>query len=194
MYRKTIKPVLDRLLGITCFVLAIPFLCITAVLVYLFISHKVVFVQERIGYRERPFKLYKFRSMRSDGYYAAENESIPRVGRFIRKFGLDELPQLLNVIKGEMSFVGPRPLLPEYLALYTLEERKRHHVVPGITGLAQVSGRNEIEWKKRFTFDLQYVQEISFGLDLRILVKTALVLMKGSDSMPPQKFEGHTSE
>lgn len=191
MYSQFIKPLFDRLFAMVGFVLASPIMLITALLVCVFISRKVFFKQERIGYRAKHFKLYKFRSLKTDQYYLKEGDAIPRVGKIIRATGLDELPQLFNVLKGDMSFVGPRPLLPEYLPLYSEEQAKRHDTKPGITGLAQVSGRNSISWETRFEYDVEYVKKQSFRLDFIILVRTFFALLSKSSSAPATPFTGN---
>jgi lipopolysaccharide/colanic/teichoic acid biosynthesis glycosyltransferase len=143
------------------------------------------FLQKRPGYRGRVFSVIKFKSM-LDIYDAAGNplpdmDRITKVGVFLRKSSLDELPQLINVIKGDMSFIGPRPLLVRYLPYYTEREYSRHNVRPGITGLAQVSGRNFLPWKDRLELDAQYVEKLSFSLDLKIFLTTVVKVIKRSD-------------
>lgn len=129
-----------------------------------------VFTQLRIGYGERTFRILKLQTMYGDREnLLSEEQRIPPFGRFLRRTGLDELPQLLNVLMGQMSFVGPRPLLPEYLSLYSEEQRKRHTVKPGITGWAQVNGRNSLNWEELFLLDIEYTEKQSFGFDQRIL-------------------------
>ena len=140
------------------------------------------FVQTRIGKDEKPFRLVKFRSMTdrrdADGALLPDERRLTRYGRFLRKTSLDELPELFNILRGEMSLVGPRPLLPEYLPYYTEQERLRHTVRPGLTGLAQINGRNDItSWEERFAFDLAYVQNCSFLRDVKILAATAALVV-----------------
>ena len=136
----------------------------------------VFFVQERPGYKGKIFKLYKLRSMTVESNGSTEHKSdmerMTKIGRFIRKWSLDELPQLYNVLRGDMSFIGPRPLLVQYLPLYTPEQMRRHDVRPGISGWAQVNGRNELSWEQKFERDVWYVDHMSFGLDLKILWMT----------------------
>jgi len=160
---------------------------------------EVFFYQQRPGLRERPFNLIKFKTMtdeRNDkGMLLPDMERITFLGKWIRKLSLDELPQLINVIKGDMSLIGPRPLLSKYIPLYTHEQRRRHDVKPGITGWAQVNGRNVIPWKKKFELDIYYVENISFTLDLKILWLTILKVLKReginqSDTRPMQPFDG----
>ena len=143
------------------------------------------FHQVRPGKHGQFFSIYKFKTMRdtrdTDGQLLPDHQRITTIGRIVRKLSLDELPQLWNVLKGEMSFVGPRPLLPEYLPLYSPEQFQRHAVSPGITGWAQVNGRNKLSWKEKFDLDLYYVQHQSFALDLKILGMTVLKLIRPTD-------------
>lgn len=170
-----IKRVLDILGAIVVLIITSPVLLITAVLVRINLGSPVIFSQPRPGLNEQIFKLYKFRSMKNvdeEKGLITDEQRLTLFGKILRSTSLDELPSLWNVLKGQMSFVGPRPLLVEYLDLYTSQESKRHKVRPGITGLAQVSGRNKLSWEERFDFDLLYVREMSFVLDARILLKT----------------------
>jgi len=157
------------------------------------------FYQERPGLNERPFKVIKFRTMSNErddkGYLLPNNLRITRIGKFLRDYSLDELPQLLNVLKGDMSLVGPRPLLFKYIPLFSDDQRRRHHVRPGITGLAQVRGRNAISWTRKFKYDIFYVDNLTFALDLKILVETLITVIRRSGinagetvTMPP--FDG----
>lgn len=150
-----------------------PLLLVTAVLVRWQLGAPVLFRQIRPGFGARPFELWKFRTMRNvhgaDGTPLPDAERLTSFGRFLRVTSLDELPELLNVLRGEMSLVGPRPLLTEYLPLYSMEQARRHEVRPGITGWAQVNGRNALDWPARLTLDVWYVDHRSFGLDLKIL-------------------------
>jgi len=153
----------------------------------------VFFTQTRIGKDERQFKAYKFRTMNNkrgpDGLLLPDAERLTATGRFIRKTSLDELPQLFNVLLGDMSFVGPRPLLPEYLPYYNELQRRRHLVMPGITGLAQVNGRNLTTWETRFDFDVRYVNTISLVLDIKILFMTVLKVLRSEGI----SAEGHAT-
>lgn len=182
--------------------LIIVFPILLGVIVLLIITNNghPFFFQIRPGKNERLFKIVKFKTMNeakdNNGVLLPDAERMTKVGNFIRKTSLDELPQLLNVIKGEMSLIGPRPLLPEYLPLYTNEQKKRHNVRPGITGWAQVNGRNAISWEEKFKFDVYYADNISVLLDLKILFLTIKKVMKregvsaeGSVSM--EKFKGN---
>lgn len=172
------KRALDLAIAGSALALLWPLMLVIAVSVRLTLGSPVLFRQTRPGYRERPFVIYKFRTMieaiSPAGEALPDEERITRVGRWLRASSLDELPQLLNVIRGELSLVGPRPLLMEYLPLYTEEERRRHLVKPGITGWAQIAGRNDLSWPEKFRLDLEYVERRSFGLDILILVKTVL--------------------
>ncbi|WP_288201994.1 sugar transferase [uncultured Porphyromonas sp.] len=186
MYRNLIKRVVDFLLAFCLITALLPLLI--ALTIWLHFANKgagVFFSQERPGKDERIFKLYKFKSMTderdAEGNLLPDAQRLTNVGRFIRKTSLDELPQLWNVLKGDMSFIGPRPLLVRYLPFYTKEERKRHDVRPGITGLAQVNGRNHLEWDKRLALDVQYVNDLSFTLDVSILFKTIINVLKHKD-------------
>lgn len=186
MYRNLIKRVVDFLLAFCLITALLPLLI--ALTIWLHFANKgagVFFSQERPGKDERIFKLYKFKSMTderdAEGNLLPDAQRLTNVGRFIRKTSLDELPQLWNVLKGDMSFIGPRPLLVRYLPFYTNEERERHDVRPGITGLAQVNGRNHLEWDKRLALDVQYVNDLSFTLDVSILFKTIINVLKHKD-------------
>jgi len=182
MYRTIVKPLFDflaALLGLS--VLSPVFLVVWTGLAIA--NHgKPFFYQRRPGKKERIFTIIKFKTMNdkcgADGQLLPDSKRLTSIGKFVRKTSLDELPQLINVLKGDMSFVGPRPLLPEYLPLYNEVQRKRHNVKPGITGWAQVNGRNAISWDEKFEYDVWYVGQQSFGLDLRILFKTILKVFK----------------
>lgn len=186
MYRNLIKRVVDFLFAFCLITALLPLLIVLTI--WLHFANKgagVFFSQERPGKDERIFNLYKFKSMTderdTEGNLLPDAQRITNVGRFIRKTSLDELPQLWNVLKGDMSFIGPRPLLVRYLPYYTEREHHRHDVRPGITGLAQVNGRNHIEWDKRLALDVQYVNDLSFSLDVSILFKTIINVLKHKD-------------
>ncbi|HQK69197.1 MAG TPA: sugar transferase [Bacteroidales bacterium] len=175
-YRKFIKPFFDRTFSLVLLVLLFPFLfCLTFVLL-VSSSGKPFFCQSRPGKNGKTFKLIKFRTMKdifnSEGVLLPDNKRTTRTGRFIRSFSIDELPQLLNILTGNMSFIGPRPLLKEYLPLYSSEQARRHEVRPGLTGWAQVNGRNAITWTEKLKFDVWYVDNMSFFLDMKIFLKT----------------------
>ena len=157
-----------------------PVLLLVALILMIFQKGKVFFVQERPGYKERSFRIIKFRTMTDlpeDGMDASHEKRITRIGKMLRKTSLDELPQLWNVVRGEMSWVGPRPLLKEYIPLYSTEQRRRHNVKPGITGWTQVKGRTAIPWQKKLELDLYYAGHVSFWLDIYILLKTIFVIV-----------------
>lgn len=159
-----------------------------------------LFIQSRPGKNEKEIRIFKFKSMNDKrdaaGQLLPDNQRLTPAGKFCRKYSLDELPQLFNVVKGDMSLVGPRPLLFKYLPLYNSEQKRRHEVRPGITGWAQVNGRNSIGWMEKFKYDVYYVDNVSFAFDLKILWKTALKVVKKegvnqSDERPMQPFEGN---
>jgi len=164
-----------------------PILAVLAVLVRAKLGSPVLFHQERPGRHEKIFKLYKFRSMTdekdADGNLLPDEVRLTRFGKLLRSTSLDELPELFNILKGDMSLIGPRPLLVRYLPYYTKEERHRHDVRPGLTGLAQVNGRNALGWEDRFQYDLDYVNHISFGLDLKIIGMTVGKVLKRSGTL-----------
>ena len=172
------KRPLDLAVAVPAVILLSPLMLLVAGAVRLRLGRPVLFRQTRPGLGERPFVLRKFRTMRDDrdaaGDPRPDGERLTGLGRFLRASSLDELPELINVLRGEMSLVGPRPLLPEYLPLYSAAQRRRHAVRPGITGWAQVNGRNALGWPERFALDLHYVEHQSFLLDLRILLLTLL--------------------
>lgn len=171
-------------------VFSIPII-ITALLIYFRMGSPVIFKQKRPGLHGNPFFIYKFRTMTnetdSEGNLLPNEQRITRIGKLLRKLSLDELPQLFNVLKGDISLVGPRPLLMEYLPLYNKEQARRHEVRPGITGWAQVNGRNNISWEDRFKFDVWYVDNQSFLLDFKILLLTVLKVFKREDINPDDK-------
>lgn len=171
------KRLFDIIFALVVLVLASPFFLLGALVVQLDMGSPVFFRQQRPGYRGRPFMLYKLRTMReahdSTGCALPDAERLTRWGTLLRRASIDELPQLINVVKGEMSIVGPRPLLMDYLPLYSVEQMRRHEVRPGITGWAQVNGRNALSWDERFRLDVWYVDHCSFWLDMKILLLTA---------------------
>ena len=182
MYKNFIKPIFDKLLALILIIIFSPIMIITAILIYLKMGRPIVFTQDRPGYKGKIFKIYKFRTMTQErdenGNLLPDEKRLKGIGKVIRSLSLDELPQLFNVLKGDMSFVGPRPLLVEYLDLYNEEQKKRHDVLPGITGWAQVNGRNAISWEQKFKYDVEYVEKQSFLFDLKILFLTALKVIK----------------
>ena len=198
-WRGAAKRVVDLSVAGTALVVAAPILGVAALAIRVSMGSPVLFRQERPGLGGKPFRVYKLRTMRDargpDGRLLPDAERLTSIGRAIRAASLDELPQLLNVVRGEMSLVGPRPLLMQYLGRYSTEQARRHEVRPGITGWAQVNGRNAVSWDERFRLDVWYVDHVSFGLDLRIVLRTiGLVLRREGISaadhatMPP--FEG----
>jgi len=185
------KRLFDLALTVPGLVLISPLLLIIGMLAWLLHGRPILFRQVRPGYRAAPFTLYKFRTMTEgrapEGNSRSDAERLTRFGRFLRSFSLDELPELFNVLRGEMSLVGPRPLLTQYLARYTPEQARRHEVLPGITGWTQVNGRNAISWEQKFRFDVWYVDHWSLGLDVKILVITIWkVLRREGISQPGQ--------
>jgi sugar transferase EpsL len=170
------KRIFDLTFALIALIILFPILLLTAILVRILIGTPILFKQQRPGYKGRPFFIYKFRSMTNrltrDGSLLSDAERLTRFGGFLRSLSLDELPELFNILRGEMSFVGPRPLLMEYLPLYSPQQMRRHDVVPGLTGWAQVNGRNAIDWPTRFSMDIWYVDHWSFWLDIKIIFMT----------------------
>ncbi len=175
-YASLIKPVFDRIFSFVALILLSPVFIVIILLVFIANNGKVFFLQPRPGKHGRIFTIVKFKTMndRKDekGNLLDDEYRLTSVGKFVRKTSLDELPQLINVVKGDMSLIGPRPLLPEYLNLYNESQKHRHDVKPGITGWAQVNGRNTLTWQKKFEYDVWYVKNLSFSLDCKILFKT----------------------
>jgi sugar transferase EpsL len=176
LYRSAIKPVADRLFASVALLLLSPILLIIAIVIRQRMGRPVIFRQMRIGINDDPFVFMKFRSMTDktdgNGRLLPDEKRLTKFGRFLRSSSLDEFLQFWNVVKGDMSLIGPRPLLPEYLPRYSAFQRRRHEVKPGITGLAQVKGRNSLTWEKKFELDVYYVDHCSLGLDLRIMWMT----------------------
>ena len=177
MYKVCFKRLLDLLFALLVLFVSSPLLLIVSV--WLFFANEkngIFFVQERPGLKGRIFKMIKFKTMTDErdkeGNLLPDEKRLTRMGRFVRSISLDELPQLFNVLKGDMSLIGPRPLLPQYLPLYSEKQAKRHDVRPGITGWAQVNGRNAISWQRKFEYDVWYVDHLSFVLDMKILFLT----------------------
>jgi len=184
MYSLFIKPVFDFIIALAAFLILFPLILVAAIIVCLTIGRPVIFSQIRPGKNAKLFRLYKFRTMsdfRDDsGELLPDKERMTPFGKFLRRTSIDELPQLFNVLKGDLSLVGPRPLLAEYLPEYNEEQRKRHNVKPGITGWAQVMGRNTLTWEEKFILDVYYVENLSFLFDLKILFLTIYGVFKGS--------------
>jgi lipopolysaccharide/colanic/teichoic acid biosynthesis glycosyltransferase len=200
MYRSFIKPGFDFCFAFLIICITLPLLFILGFLLFLQNSGTPFFSQVRPGLKEKLFTIYKLKTMRDtrddQGVLLPDNQRITPLGKIIRKLSLDELPQFWNVLKGDMSFVGPRPLLPEYLPLYNKKQKNRHNLKPGITGWAQVKGRNTISWQQKFEYDLWYIENQSFILDLKILLftvgkifKTQEVNASGLNTM--ERFNGN---
>ena len=176
MYNSYVKPVCDFIFAVTLLILSLPVTISVAIILALMNRGKVFFVQRRPGKQGRIFKIIKFKTMNdkkdAEGNLLPDDKRLTGIGKFVRRTSLDEIPQLINVIKGDMSLVGPRPLLVEYLPLYNERQGRRHEVRPGITGWAQVNGRNAISWEQKFDYDVWYVEHQSFGLDMKIVWMT----------------------
>lgn len=182
MYQKYIKRLLDIILSLIAIIITLPIFLIVGILVLIFLGKPVIFRQKRPGKKEKIFTMYKFRTMSNkkdkDGNLLPDELRLTKLGKFLRKTSLDEIPEFINILKGDMSFVGPRPLLVEYLPYYTEEEHHRHDVRPGLTGLAQVSGRNLLNWDDKFRKDLEYVKNVTFIKDFKIVLKTFYTVIK----------------
>jgi undecaprenyl phosphate N,N'-diacetylbacillosamine 1-phosphate transferase len=182
MYKKYFKRLLDCIMALIGLIVLSPLMFIIAVLVRIKLGSPVIFKQPRPGLNEGIFTLYKFRTMIDErdqnGELLPDERRLTAFGRWLRSTSFDELPELWNILKGDMSFVGPRPLLVDYLPFYNEKQRKRHRVRPGLTGLAQVSGRNALAWEERFALDVQYVDSVSFLGDLSIMVRTVLAVLR----------------
>jgi lipopolysaccharide/colanic/teichoic acid biosynthesis glycosyltransferase len=178
MFRYFLKPLGDLIISLFLLIILSPIIILTAILLLIANNGKVFFFQQRPGLNCKPFKIVKFKTMRDafdkNGVSLPDDVRLTKVGSFVRSASLDELLQLINVLKGDMSLVGPRPLLMQYLTRYNSEQTKRHNVKPGITGWAQVNGRNAISWEEKFKLDVEYVEKQSFTLDLKILFLTIL--------------------
>lgn len=182
MYKKYIKRLLDIILSLLGLIIASPIFLIVSMLVLIFLGHPIIFKQKRPGKNEKIFTLYKFRTMTDKkdkkGNLLPDEQRLTKFGKFLRKSSLDEIPEFFNILKGDMSFIGPRPLLVEYLPYYTEEEHHRHDVRPGLTGLAQVNGRNLLSWEDKFKKDIEYVNNVTFINDLKIVFKTIKTVFK----------------
>lgn len=185
MYAKYIKRTLDLILSLMALIVLMPLMIIIGILVRINLGSPIIFKQKRPGKNEKTFTLYKFRTMTDkrdiDGNLLPDEYRLTKFGKFLRSTSLDELPELINIIKGDMAIVGPRPLLVEYLPYYTEEEKHRHDVRPGLTGLAQVNGRNLLEWDERLKKDLEYINSISVKNDLFIIFRTIINVIKRKD-------------
>lgn len=184
MYRKFLKRFLDIVLSLFGLIVLSPLMLIVYILVVLLLGFPGIFKQERPGKNEKIFKLYKFRTMTDEkdksGKLLSDEKRLTKFGKFLRSTSIDELPELFNILKGDMSLVGPRPLLVEYLPYYTKREHHRHDVRPGLTGLAQVSGRNMVGWEERLKIDLKYVDHVTFCQDAKIFFSTIVQVVKRS--------------
>lgn len=182
MYRKYLKRPLDFIVALIGLIVFSPLMIVIAILVRTKLGSPVIFKQPRPGLNEKVFALYKFRTMTDEcdenGELLPDEQRLTPFGTWLRSTSLDELPELWNILKGDMSFVGPRPLLVEYLPLYNEQQRRRHIVRPGLTGLAQVSGRNAVSWEEKFLLDIEYINNITFWGDLAILAKTVLAVLR----------------
>ena len=176
MFKYLVKPLADFFIAILLLLILSPIILFTAIFLFLANNGKVFFFQQRPGLNSKPFKIIKFKTMRDafdkEGIPLPDDLRLTKVGNIVRSASLDELLQLINVLKGDMSLIGPRPLLMQYLSRYSQEQAKRHNVKPGITGWAQVNGRNAISWEEKFKYDVEYVEKQSFNLDLKILWMT----------------------
>lgn len=199
MYQRYIKRMMDLILGFLLLILISPILVLVTLLLAIANNGQPFFVQPRPGKNEKLFKIVKFKTMNdrkdANGKLLPDADRLTPIGKWVRKTSLDEIPQLINVLKGDMSLVGPRPLLPEYLPLYNDRQRRRHEVRPGITGWAQVNGRNAISWTRKFELDIYYVDHISFALDIKILWLTVMKVVRRegvnqSGQIPMEPFDG----
>ena len=198
MYQNEIKIVLDKIIALLTFLIVSP-VFILIILILFLLQKKVFFIQTRVGKNQKRFSIYKFQTMSEerdvDGKLLSDEARITAFGKFLRATSLDELPQLFNILQGNMSLVGPRPLLPDYAHLYSEYQNQRHQVLPGITGYVQVKGRNALTWEERFDLDVYYVQHISFIFDCKILFLTFITLFDFNKSRPQkgisiEPFEG----
>lgn len=198
-YERFIKRPQDFILALTAILILSPVLLIVAILVRLKLGSPIIFKQKRPGLNEDIFEMYKFRTMSdekdSEGNLLPNHLRLTKFGKILRATSLDELPELFNILRGEMSFIGPRPLLIEYLQHYNEKQKHRHDVRPGLSGLAQVNGRNAISWEEKFKYDIEYVENVSFFLDLKLMFLTFLKVFKReginkSESITMEKFRG----
>jgi lipopolysaccharide/colanic/teichoic acid biosynthesis glycosyltransferase len=200
VYKKYIKSIFDFSIAFVAFFFLLPVFVIVLVGLYIANQGKPFFFQLRPGINEKTFKIIKFKTMNDkkdvDGNLLPDANRLTKIGQFVRKTSLDEIPQLINVLKGDMSLIGPRPLLPEYLPLYNETQKRRHEVKPGITGWAQVNGRNAISWQQKFEYDIWYVNHVSFLLDCKIVYSTIYKVFKregisAENSVSAEAFMGN---
>ena len=182
LYRKVGKRIFDIFLALFLFIFMSPIFVIVGFLIFIFMGKPIIFKQERPGLNGKLFTIFKFRTMNNssdeNGVLVQDSERITYLGKVLRSSSIDEVPEIWNILTGKMSFVGPRPLLVEYLDLYSAQQSRRHEVKPGLTGWAQVNGRNNISWEDKFNLDIWYVDNVSFMLDLKILLKTITYIIK----------------
>jgi lipopolysaccharide/colanic/teichoic acid biosynthesis glycosyltransferase len=199
VYRKFFKRLIDLVCSLAGFVILLPLFLILTILLWAEHRTSPFFIQQRPGRNLRPIRIIKFRTMNDkrdrDGNLLPDDDRLTFIGKLVRKTSLDEIPQLINIIRGDMSLIGPRPLLSEYIPLYSPEQIRRHEVRPGITGWAQINGRNAIRWSEKFSYDVWYVDHISFWLDLKILFITVVKVLKaegisGEGVLTTKKFDG----
>jgi lipopolysaccharide/colanic/teichoic acid biosynthesis glycosyltransferase len=199
MYKNVLKRAIDFSISAVALLIGSPLLFFVYMILRYQNKGKAFFFQERPGFNQQPFEIIKFKTMTDEkdvnGILLPDNQRITKIGGIVRKLSIDELPQLFNVIKGDMSLVGPRPLLFKYMPLYSMEQLRRHEVRPGITGWAQVNGRNSISWAQKFALDVEYVDKVSFLFDIKILLLTIkkVLIREGvnqSDERPMQPFDG----
>ncbi len=199
MYSAFLKRVLDILISLVVLLCAMPLLLVVFLILFYQNKSKAFFFQERPGLHQKPFHIIKFKTMTdekdADGKLLPDNKRLTKAGRLIRKLSIDELPQLVNVLKGDMSLIGPRPLLFKYIPLYSTTQLRRHEMRPGITGWAQVNGRNSISWTQKFEYDVYYIDHVSLVLDIKILWMTFLKVIQTqgvnqSDDRPMNPFNG----
>lgn len=200
MYKRFVKRCLDFLLSLAALIILSPVLLLVAILVRCKLGSPILFKQKRPGLHEKIFCMYKFRTMTdakdADGNLLPDEMRLTKFGKLLRSTSLDELPELFNILKGDMAIVGPRPLLVQYLPRYNERQHHRHDVRPGFTGLAQVNGRNSISWQEKFEWDVKYVENVSFLMDLRIIAKTVKVVLKrdgisSETSVTMEEFRGN---
>jgi lipopolysaccharide/colanic/teichoic acid biosynthesis glycosyltransferase len=202
IYEKYIKRSFDLIVAVIAFIVLFPLLIIIAVLIRIKLGSPIIFKQKRPGLNEKIFTLYKFRTMTDkkddQGVLLPDRERLTKFGKFLRSTSIDELPGLINIIKGDMSIVGPRPLLVEYLELYNSEQRKRHEVRPGLSGYAQINGRNALSWEDKFKLDVVYAYNVTFLHDIGIILKTIVKVVKregisSANSITMEKFNGNSN-